>query len=221
MRSLESFRSPCLLRSLLQSASRSGHESPFLWMSQIEMAGRAPFGRLVSNTAIVARSVRYQTDWNSGSPVDDSDLDIVSDEGTVDGSSGVFDRYEAGLSCPVEGCERLYRISRVVVRDRDVVYLPEVSVTGNARFYVDDRILSPDWSSILVVEEVDRINGGVGASNQPVPCYLSREGCSGLVPGEARDEWGAGDKAVLRVIDSTAVVVVIGGKGVVVETGGN
>src|SRR5205823_2580427 len=81
MRSLESFRSPSLLRSLLQSASRSGHESPFLWMSQIEMAGTAPFGRLVSNTAIVARSVRYQTDWNWGSPLTTAILILLATRG--------------------------------------------------------------------------------------------------------------------------------------------
>ena len=132
----------------------------------------------------------------------------MSDEGTVEGSPRIFDRYKACLLCAIEGCERLYRISRVVVRDRDVVYLPEVSVTGIAGFYIDDRILSPNRSSILVVEKVDRIDGAVSASNQPVPGNLSRERCSRLVPREARDEGSTGDKAVLRVIDGTAVVVV-------------
>src|SRR5207247_10696567 len=83
MRSLESFRSPSLLRSLLQSASRSGHESPFLWMSQIEMAGTAPLGRLASNTAIVASSVRYQTDWDWGSPLTAAILILVATRGPL------------------------------------------------------------------------------------------------------------------------------------------
>src|SRR5712692_5273458 len=68
MRSLESLRSLSLFRSLLHTASSRGHGSDALLMSQIGTVGTVPLGRLVSKTAIVAVSVRYQTWRNCGSP---------------------------------------------------------------------------------------------------------------------------------------------------------